>query len=116
MIVRSPPTSIITIPNENISDSLITWESPSKISGAVHTEGKTKSRPAFLIRAILARTKSAIRAFPDVSTRIPDWVYSISQGCARVSSVIYPFEVSMDHAARVKIIKPSGNAKQLRVG
>ena len=36
---------------------------------------------------------------------------SISQGYARVSNVIYPFEISMDHVTRVKITKPFGNAE-----
>ena len=46
----------------------------------------------------------------DIRLKISQWV-----GGSRVSDNTYPFEISMDHVARVKILKTFGDAQQLRV-
>ena len=65
-------------------------------------------------RAMVARPKSVIRAFPDSSTMIFDYGYLRQSGCAEASNHAYPFKISVDYLARVEIAKTFGDTKQLR--
>jgi len=63
---------------------------------------------------MVARPKSVIRAFPNLSTITFDCGCHRKSGCAEVGDYAHPFEISVNHPARVEVDKTFGTAKQLR--
>ena len=95
-------TSIITIPNENTSDSMLALLD-FKISGAVHRKvwpwSSVGLASEFGSRTITARPKSMIRAFPDSSTMMFDCDRLRQSGYSRITTDhTHPFEISVNHS------------------
>lgn len=114
------PTSIITIPNANTSDSLLWRPTLFKISGEVYRGVLACSlvvlSSEFVSRATIARPKSTSRAFPSASTSTFACADHHQHGFENISNSTYSFDVSVNQMARVKVIETFCNAKQLRAG
>lgn len=93
--------STITIAKAKISPSLL-YLAPSKISGAVqrnvYPRWRVAVHEASKSWAIAVRPKSAIRARPEQSTRMFDWL-GVNVATDRDETTTYSLKVAMNHIA-----------------
>ena len=97
------PTSIITIPNANTSDSLLRHPAFLNTSGEVYRAVIPHSSEALSCELIsctkVARPKSAIRAFPFISISMFACTDHHKHEFVEICSSTHSFEVSMDYIA-----------------
>ena len=112
-------TSVITIANENISDSLLRIpRSPeTKISGAAHRASSQWPAKASRIEngfwLITEIPIPVIRAQLEASTRMLGWVGINKMTRPRNRTVAYSLEVPKNHTTRVEIVETFGNVEHL---